>query len=238
MSDLRILIVEDNLTFAINLEAHFVEWGYEVMGIVDNSEDALESIMNNKPDIVVMDINIKGDRNGIEVTQEISYLDIFVIYITAERDSKTYNLAAETQGVSYLIKPFDMLTLKGTIELAIPKWRNQQLQVDSEKYPVFFIKKRKELIKINTRELNWVHADGNYCDLHFKNRKEVLRTSLRKLLMELPEDKFIRTHNKYAVRIDAIEGVFLTSNKLKVDGHLLLIGRNFKKELLKKINRV
>jgi DNA-binding response OmpR family regulator len=123
MADLRILIVEDNLTLAINLEAHFVEWGYEVLGIINSSEDALEFIEDAKPDVVLMDINIKGEMNGIEVTKAISHLNIFFVYITAERNQETYDLAAATKGVSYLVKPFDMLTLRGTIELCIPHLR-------------------------------------------------------------------------------------------------------------------
>ncbi|RMG84034.1 MAG: response regulator, partial [Bacteroidetes bacterium] len=116
----RILIVEDNLPFAINIESYLEEWGYTVTGIAENGKTALWHIVNDQPDLILMDIHINGNVSGMDIALAVKDQNIPIIFITGERDENMYESAKNTRAVSYLVKPFDMLTLKAAIELNIP----------------------------------------------------------------------------------------------------------------------
>ena len=86
--NLNILIVEDSISYSIELEQLASEIGFNVIGVVDNSADALDTIFSTPPDIILMDINIKGKLNGIEIAKKINHLNIPILYITSFNDEK------------------------------------------------------------------------------------------------------------------------------------------------------
>jgi len=120
----RILIVEDEGIIAENIASRLLKNGYRVAGIAESSEEALASIPDSKPDLVLMDIHIKGALDGIETTRKLRELfDIPVIYLTAHSDSQTVDRAKTTGGFGFLTKPIDHRTLATTIEMATHKHR-------------------------------------------------------------------------------------------------------------------
>ncbi len=226
-----ILIVEDNLVFAIKVERHLVEWGHKVIGIVDNSADTLASIKNNRPSIILMDISLKGATSGIELAREIKELKIPIIFITGLRDLESFKAAKESNAIQYLVKPFDMLTLKAAIEFSPILSENK----DEDK-EFIFIRKRKELIKVPFRQIDFIQSDGNYCDVFCGKEKHTMKVSMKKLMLKLELNNFLRIHKSYAVRKDAVSGVLLTNNQLRVGEHLLPIGRKYRTALLRELN--
>src|SRR5580700_856067 len=120
----RILIVEDEGIIAENIASRLLKNGYRAAGIAESSEEALASIPDSKPDLVLMDIHIKGALDGIETTRKLRELfDIPVIYLTAHSDSQTVDRAKTTGGFGFLTKPIDHRTLATTIEMATHKHR-------------------------------------------------------------------------------------------------------------------
>lgn len=95
--------------------------GYEVIDPVDNGKDAIEKAKENFPDIVLMDINIKGDMNGIEASEEISELGIPIIFLTANTDDYTAFEALKTAPYGYLSKPYTIKDLELTIGMVLRK---------------------------------------------------------------------------------------------------------------------
>jgi len=118
----KILIVEDEAIVAANIADRLVEDGYEVIGIADSGADAIAYAQVTAPDLVLMDIVLKGEIDGITAAEAIrSYSTIPIIYMTAYADEKTLQRAKSSQPLAYIIKPFRTQELKVTIEIALNK---------------------------------------------------------------------------------------------------------------------
>ncbi|MDI6401415.1 response regulator [Balneolaceae bacterium ANBcel3] len=112
----RIVLVEDDFIIALLLEKQIQRMGYVVADKIDNGEAAIETIKNNQPDLVLMDIKLVGDMDGIDAMNEIrKFSDIPVIYLTGNADENTKKRALKTRPEGYLIKPVDMEVLKKNI---------------------------------------------------------------------------------------------------------------------------
>jgi len=122
MSEITILIVEDELLIAKNLTIKLKRLGYKVSEIVSSGAEAIATVNLNKPDLILMDIAIKGDLDGIETMEKIQDIgDIPVIYLTAYADQKTMERAEKTGCCGYLLKPFKDKELREIITMVLTK---------------------------------------------------------------------------------------------------------------------
>ncbi len=121
MSDnYKILIVEDEVLIAEDLHDVLIDLGYDVAGICYDSESALDAIYRGRPDMVLLDINIRGTRDGIEVAEIINEkYQIPFVYLSSLSDRDTLSRAKVTRPRGYLVKPFKDRDLMTTIETAI-----------------------------------------------------------------------------------------------------------------------
>lgn len=118
----KILIVEDELIVAMELKSRLTDLGYTVCSIVASGEDAINKAVDQMPNIILMDINIKGSFDGVVTAEKINaILDIPIIYITAFTDPKTFQRAKITEPYAYIIKPFEEKELHTAIEIALYK---------------------------------------------------------------------------------------------------------------------
>lgn len=112
-----ILVVEDDAIGAMDLNGILTSLGYSVLGPVSSGAKALDKIKDTTPDLVLMDITIKGDINGIETAKLIKdQIEVPVIFLTAHSDEKTVKQAEQVNPAGYIIKPFDGVKLRKTIE--------------------------------------------------------------------------------------------------------------------------
>ena len=115
-----VLIVEDEAITALDLKLNLEDLGYEVIAIVDNSEEAVDIAAEKCPDITLMDIKLKGEMSGIEASKLIMQFDLPVIYLTANTDDVTFNeVLANCPSYAFIGKPFEKNILKHHIECAI-----------------------------------------------------------------------------------------------------------------------
>ena len=122
MQPANILIVEDESIVAMDLSYQLQEMNYQVCAIADNGKDALAMIEQHRPTLVLMDIIIKGDMDGIETARHISHrFQTPVIFLTAYSDMHTVERAAQTAPYGYLTKPFQANELRAAIEVALYK---------------------------------------------------------------------------------------------------------------------
>lgn len=117
MKPLSILIVEDDLSFALEIEILVRELGHEVMARVDNDIDALLWMTTYTPDLVLMDVDINGELTGIQVAEETKGLKIPVLFMTSYGVDEYYEQARETNFLGYLEKPIHKFALRSTIDL-------------------------------------------------------------------------------------------------------------------------
>lgn len=119
---IRLLIIEDEIIVARDLQSMVEKAGYEVCGLATTAEEALELASKLKPDLALVDIIIKGSTDGIEIAQKIwQEMEIPVIFVTAYADESTLNRARETTPFGYILKPFEERELRINIEMALFK---------------------------------------------------------------------------------------------------------------------
>lgn len=120
MKSARILIVEDEILIAHGVSRMLKKWGYEVLKIVATGHDALEAIKAQTPDLILMDIAIRGEINGLQTSAEILKTHIIpMIYLTAYSDEETLNKIRAVGGDNILIKPYKKPQLKELIETVL-----------------------------------------------------------------------------------------------------------------------
>lgn len=127
MAEGRILIVEDEYIVAIGIKRMLKEFGYTITGIASTGEDAIVKAESTFPDVVLMDIMLKGNIDGVEAAKEIKEkFEIPVVYLTAYSDNKILERVKPTEPLGYIIKPFDEKDLHSNIEVALHKNRKKK----------------------------------------------------------------------------------------------------------------
>jgi CheY-like chemotaxis protein len=129
----RVMVVEDEAVVALHLRRELSKLGYTVAGVATNGEQALKMIDEVFPDVILMDIHIQGELDGIETATRIPrYLHIPVIYLTAYSEDTTLKRAGDTHPYGYLIKPFLDRELHATIKMALVRSRADEAIRENE----------------------------------------------------------------------------------------------------------
>jgi PAS domain S-box-containing protein len=124
MERARVLIAEDEAIIAMDLAAELEKLGHSVTAIVASGDEALRSVMHDPPDLVLMDITLKGQMTGIETAQRLKETtDIPVIYLTSHADTATIRQATLTGPIGYVLKPFNERELHATIQVGLYRYR-------------------------------------------------------------------------------------------------------------------
>jgi two-component system, response regulator PdtaR len=125
----RILIVEDVANVATVLKARLEAFGYEICDVVNTGQNAIDGTLRCKPDLVLMDIMLEGDMNGIEAATEIiKNVNIPIIYLSCLSDKRVMDSAIKTNPYGYIVKPYDSGELRFCIENALRKHRQDQIR--------------------------------------------------------------------------------------------------------------
>ena len=120
MKKTKIMIVEDEILIAMNMKSDLIGMGYEVCELVTTGEAAIKNTEHESPDVVMMDIILNGEMNGIDAAREIrSRYGIPIIFITGCEDEGTKELAEDVGPVEYFVKPVELVDLKSAIDKAI-----------------------------------------------------------------------------------------------------------------------
>jgi len=134
MSKYRILVVEDEAIVAMGIKEKLEDLGHEVVDIVFSGEDAVKKAIKLEPDLIIMDIVLKGDMDGIEAASEIrNRIDIPIIYLTAYSDEEMLKRARMTEPYGYILKPFNNSELNANIEMALYKHKEDEKKIEEVK---------------------------------------------------------------------------------------------------------
>jgi signal transduction histidine kinase len=129
----KILIVEDEGIVAFNLQQRLQQMGYQVTGLAESGSEGLSLVSSQRPDLVLMDIHIKGEMDGIELARMLTREHALpIIYLTAYSEDTTLERARQTQPYGYLIKPFSERELHATIQMALERHQVQTALRDSQ----------------------------------------------------------------------------------------------------------
>ncbi len=135
MTGERILIVEDERLIAADIEGHLLDLGYRVAGIATNAEDALRAAREHAPDLVLMDINLRGSVDGTEVARQIrERQELPIVFVTSHADPATLERACLSAPYGFLVKPFEGRDLAATIETSLYRHREDQKLQQMERW--------------------------------------------------------------------------------------------------------
>lgn len=127
MDGARILILEDDPFEAENLQLNLTERGYHVLAVVDNAKDCMERIRGGKVDLLIIDIVLEGNMDGIDVAEMISrFYNMPFIYLTAHDTDELLTRAEQTRPVAYLLKPYRIKELDFIIRVGLERWKQEQ----------------------------------------------------------------------------------------------------------------
>ena len=143
MTQARILIVEDEIIVAMDLQHELTDLGYRVIDLVSSGPAAVEKAAQTRPDLVLMDIRLTGDMDGIEAAEQIrTTLNLPVVYLTAYADDDTLGRAKITEPFGYIVKPYQERDLYTTIEMALYKHR---MDAQLKSYAIELERRNREL---------------------------------------------------------------------------------------------
>ncbi|MCP4138157.1 MAG: PAS domain S-box protein [bacterium] len=132
-SGLKIFVTEDEAITALSIESALTNFGYTVTGTASSAKDTITALTHSKPDLLLLDIKLKGEVDGIEVADYVNTkLNIPVIFLTAHTDEDTLEKAKATQPYGYIPKPINIDILKTTIEIAYAKYTSDIKLLESE----------------------------------------------------------------------------------------------------------
>lgn len=243
---IKILIVEDEMIIAANISLQLSSLGYEVTGITPRGEEALISIKQDQPDIVLMDISLKGDMDGIETVQTMQKdFDIPVIYLTANADDSNFNRAKATHPYAFISKPFKKLDLQRAIELTVTRLQSEAhpekiLETDSTTPFILsdciFVRHHDKMVKVDIKDILYIEAERNYCRIYSKGKEYLLVMTLKDMDEKLPDRHFIRVHRSFIINISQIDEV--ASSHIVIAKKAIPVSKTLKEELLNRLQTI
>ncbi|GGG60375.1 LytR/AlgR family response regulator transcription factor [Bizionia arctica] len=214
--NIKILIVEDEVIIAEYIAELLQDEHFSNIKIAKNKEIALTEMTSFLPDIILMDINLKGVNSGIELSK-VKNKNATVIFITGQHDFALMSEALKTNPDAYLTKPIKKVDVLAAIRLAMQKKQSKNFQ----------FKDGYDLVTLEFFDIRFVVADGNYVNIHTTSKKYTIRQSLLAIAESLPSDIFKQSHRSYIVNKIKVERI--TPNSVIINGTEIPLSRSYAK---------
>jgi two-component system LytT family response regulator len=241
-----ILIIEDEMIIAANISLQLTNLGYKVTGILSKAEEVLPHLLDHIPDIILMDINLKGNSDGIELALLIQKeYKIPIIYLTANSDEVHFERAKATNPYAFISKPFKKLDLQHAIELTLIRIQEEQLRekhlglTSEEPYILsdcIFVRSHDKMVKVCINNILYIEAERNYCKIHCKDKEHLLVTTLKYLEEKLTSNDLMRIHRSFIVNLHHIDEI--ATNHVVIGKKAIPLSTELKKELLLHIQKI
>ncbi|MCH7412032.1 response regulator transcription factor [Belliella sp. R4-6] len=204
----NVVLVEDENDLAQNIKEILGSLGFYVSAVFDNSLGALEFIKLNKVDLLILDIMINGDMDGISLAMEIKKkIDIPIVFITAYSENEIIKRVIDVSPDGYLLKPFTKESLKTTLLLSLSNYKKRKSnEVDIKNDEVTIQIRDKGFISlIPVSDILYAQADGLYTKIITTKKTFMIRDILKDLEARLPASIFLRVHKSYLVNMNCID---------------------------------
>lgn len=247
---IKILIVEDNVIIADDMQSMLEEIGYEVVDNVIVYEQAVEVLKNTHVDLVLIDIILASDKTGIDLGKYIrDFHNIPFVFVTSNSDKATVENAKTVKPDGYLVKPFEQQDLYTSIEIALSNFNysaktNSNTNVENAEGDSFmsnsvlkdsiFVKKQHLYYRIQFGDIQFIKADNVYLEVNTADKKFLVRSPLKDYLEKLPKNKFYRAHKSYIVNVDHIDAI--NSKDIMINNTLIPISKDFKEFIISSMN--
>ncbi|NNF19897.1 MAG: response regulator [Flavobacteriaceae bacterium] len=245
---IKILIVEDNVIIADDMQSMLEEIGYEIVDNVIVYEQAEEVLKTKQVDLVLIDIILASDKTGIDLGKHIrENYNIPFIFVTSNSDRATVENAKTVKPNGYLVKPFEQQDLYTSIEIALsnfsysdkvndnaPQSDDDEVVSNSVLKDSIFVKKQHLYYRIQFEDIQFIKADNVYLEVNTIDKKFLVRSPLKDYLEKLPKHKFYRAHKSYIVNVDHIDAI--NSKDIMINNTLIPISKEFKEFIISSMN--
>jgi len=247
---MNIMVIEDESIVAKDIQVCLRKLGYNVVGTFPSGEQAVEEAKTLLPDLVMMDIMLKGQMSGIEAADAIrKEQDIPFIFLTAYTDRNTVDKAKETEPYGYIIKPFKEIDIQTAIEIALYK-HGKELEVKKERDyyyslvekqdspDMMFVKANQKLVKIKYADIYFIEALKDYVVINTKERRYTIHSTMKDIESKMPDKDFVRVHRSFIVRLDRIKEIDHSNVIMEDDKKVVPVGGSYKEILQDRLNMI
>lgn len=195
MSNIKILIIEDEVLIAEHIKHYLVSFGFSEIFLAHTKKIAIQVMEHVNPDLVLLDLHLQQPKDGLEIARHIDEKgDPPYIFITANADILIIQEAIHTKATSYITKPVKKTDLFAAIQIAL----KSRTKSESD---FLVIKESNSNLKLSYDEILYIEGNSNYINIFTKTKKVVTRQSLEWAELELPENHFMRIHRSYLVNL-------------------------------------
>ncbi len=225
MNKLKIYIVEDEPLILMNLKMALKKKGIQVVGSSDEYDEAIEQIIKLKPSLVLLDIQLEGDKDGVNIAEYLDKINVHYMYITSQTDPNTLARVKETKPLGYIVKPFTEAGLLSNVELA---WHS----IACEDEEVIHIKTDGRKITIKQASIQFLKAFDNYCYIYTATEEYIVPHTLKNTAETLNQKHFFQSHRSYWINLRKISAI--KANCVLIENHEIPLSYGNRK-LLKKM---
>lgn len=242
MDRLRILIVEDEQLIAESLSEILECLNHEVVGVASSADKALELVESESPDIVLLDIQIDGDKDGVYVADLINEVyNIPYIFTTAFADPQTLQRAKEKCPYGYIVKPYGIKDIHAALEIALTTYsRIKSLNAASEVAYAgdnsIFLKVDGRLVKVKEEDILWIEAKGDYAVFKTAENSYIVHSTMKNIEAKLNQRLFIKVHRSFIINLNKI--IDIEDSNLLIKEKIIPISRANKESLMTRINLI
>lgn len=247
---MKILVVEDESIVAKDIQVCLRKLGYDVVDVVSTGERAVEVAAEKDPDLVMMDIMLKGEMSGVDAAAAIrNTKDIPVIFLTAYTDKDTVGKAKETEPYGYIIKPFKEIDIQTAIEIALYKHGKEKKVKEERDYyyslvekqdspDMMFVKANQRLVKIRYADIYFIEALKDYVVINTAEKRYTIHSTMKDIENKMPSKDFVRVHRSFIVRLDKIKEIDHANVVMENEKKVIPVGGSYKEILQEKLNLI
>ena len=247
----KVLVVEDEMIIAARISLHLEQLGYEVAGILPRGEEAIAHCRQNPPDLLLLDVNLKGLLDGVETATVLRKEGIAVptIYLTANADRGTYDRAKATRPQAFLSKPYRKADLARAIDLAILNFAPPSAGPAPASAPQkdgthdahllsdrIFVRHKDQMVKLFLHDIRYVEAERAYCKIHTAETEYLLSIAMGKLEEQITSPDLMRVHRSYLINLRQIDAI--AEGHVVIGGRAIPIGKSYRALFLERINLI
>lgn len=205
MRTITIGVVENEMVIADTICLTLRKLGYDVFPPASNYNKALKLIEESKPDLLLLDINLGGQKDGIDLAYFIrENYSTPIIFLTANSDKATIERAKPVRPNAFLVKPFTKEDLYTAVEIAMSNFSVTEKE-EQKNNEALFIKDGYNFTKVLLKEITHILSDHNYVTFHLSTGKKYMqRSTLQEMMQKLPADKFVKVNRGAIINVDAI----------------------------------
>jgi len=240
MAAIKVGIVEDEMVIAQGISDALEQLGYVPTEPAMSYTEALHMIATERPDILLVDIQLSGNKDGIDLAWKIREdYNLPFIFLTANSDPATVERAKKVNPPAYLVKPFNKDELYTSIEICLYNFALAEKSTNTatkDNYIIhesIFIKQGQSFQKVAIGDILYLESDNVYIRVYTRAGKLLVRNSLQNYLELIASPRFFRVHRSYAVNLDHIDAI--NADSLTITQIEIPIGKTFRDELLKAI---